>query len=101
MAVLGGGATTSGVTEMTVNASGTVAAGDPVIASGGTAVKVAGKAAGTAKNQPSSTYQIILVVVHTIIIMLGMVLILLNKEWQSGHIWINIRRVIPIFVGWP
>ena len=37
----GSGGGTSGVTEMTVNASGTVAAGDPVIAAGGTAVKVA------------------------------------------------------------
>ena len=52
----GGSGGGGGVTEMTVNASGTVAAGDPVIAAGGTAVKVAGKAAGTAKNQPSSTY---------------------------------------------
>jgi len=57
MAVLGGGGGTSGVTEMTVNASGaTIAAGDPVIASGGLASKVAGKAAGVAKNQPSTTY---------------------------------------------
>ncbi len=52
----GSGGGTSGVTEMTVNASGTVAAGDPVIASGGVATKVAGKAAGVTKNQPSSTY---------------------------------------------
>lgn len=56
MAVLGGGATTSGVTEMTVNAKGTVAAGDPVLASGGTAAKVAGKAASITKAQPGSMY---------------------------------------------
>ena len=56
MAVLGGGATTSGVTEMTVNAKGTVAAGDPVLASGGTAAKVAGKAASITKAQPNSMY---------------------------------------------
>ena len=56
MAVLGGGATTSGVTEMTVNAKGTVAAGDPVLASGGTASKVAGKAASITKAQPGSMY---------------------------------------------
>jgi len=57
MAVLGSsGGGTSGVTELTVNASGTVAAGDPVIATGGTAVKVAGKASTVSKTQPGSAY---------------------------------------------
>ena len=52
----GSGGGTSGVTELTVNASGTVAAGDPVIASAGTAVKVSGKASSVSKTQPGSTY---------------------------------------------
>lgn len=57
MAVLGSsGGGTSGVTEITVNAKGTVAAGDPVLASGGTASSVSGKAAGITKAQPSSMY---------------------------------------------
>ena len=57
MAVLGSsGGGTSGVTELTVNASGTVAAGDPVIAAAGTATKVAGKASTVSKTQPSSSY---------------------------------------------
>ena len=55
MAVLGAGAS-AGVTEMTVNAKGTVAAGDPVLASGGTAAKVAGKSAAITKAQPSGMY---------------------------------------------
>lgn len=55
MAVLGAGAS-AGVTEMTVNAKGTVAAGDPVLASGGTAAKVAGKAAAITKAQPGGMY---------------------------------------------
>ena len=57
MAVLGSsGGGTSGVTELTVNASGTVAAGDAVIATGGVASKVAGKASSLTKNQPGNTY---------------------------------------------
>ena len=52
----GSGGGTSGVTEITVNAKGTVAAGDPVLASGGTASKVAGKAASIAKAQANSMY---------------------------------------------
>ena len=57
MAVLGSsGGGTSGVTEITVNAKGTVAAGDPVLASAGTATKIAGKAAGISKAQPGGMY---------------------------------------------
>lgn len=52
----GSGGGTSGVTELTVNASGTVAAGDPVIATAGTATKVAGKASAFSKTQPGTTY---------------------------------------------
>ena len=52
----GSGGGTSGVTEITVNAKGTVAAGDPVLASGGTASSVSGKAASITKAQPSSMY---------------------------------------------
>tara|TARA_Y100000816_G_scaffold182025_1_gene131786 strand:+ start:750 stop:2816 length:2067 start_codon:yes stop_codon:yes gene_type:complete len=57
MAVLGSsGGGTSGVTEITVNANGTVAAGDPVLASGGTATKISGKAASFTKTQPGGMY---------------------------------------------